>query len=55
MPSCLCKKFEGAVFPLPVKTMKDGKNDAVHAFNIDSAAESVRDLFSLPTSPRKRR
>jgi hypothetical protein len=34
MSSCVCKKLEGAIFPLQVKSLEDGIDDAVHALNI---------------------
>src|SRR3990170_994789 len=35
MSSCLCKKVEGAVFPLWTVLLKDGIEDTVHALDID--------------------
>src|SRR4026207_1670639 len=32
--SCLCKKLEGAIFPLLVEAVKDGKDDSVHTVNV---------------------
>jgi len=37
MSSRLCKKLEGAIFPLWVHPVKDGKHDAVHALEVDEA------------------
>ena len=37
MSSCLCKKLEGAVFPLWLQAAKDGMNDPVHALQVDEA------------------
>jgi hypothetical protein len=35
--SCLCKKVEGAGFPFQVKSLEDGVDDSVHAFDVDKA------------------
>ena len=35
MSSCLCKKSEGAVFPLRIHAVKDREHDSIHALNID--------------------
>ena len=37
MSSCLCKKSEGAVFPLFVQSVKDRIEDSIHALDIDKA------------------
>jgi hypothetical protein len=37
MSSCVCKKFEGVVFPLLVEAIENGKDDAVDAFDIDKS------------------
>jgi hypothetical protein len=33
----VCKKVEGAGFPFQVKSLEDGVDDAVHAFDVDKA------------------
>src|SRR5215467_14002006 len=35
--SCLCKNPEGAVFPLQVKALEDGINNAISALDIQKA------------------
>ena len=35
--SCLCKKAEGAIFPLLVEAMEDGVDDAFDAEFVDEA------------------
>src|SRR6266496_3279016 len=37
VPSRLCKKLEGAVFPFQVESLEDGVDDAVHAVHVDEA------------------
>src|SRR3990172_4554436 len=37
MSSCLCKKLEGAVFPLWVEVVKDREHDSIHALDVDKA------------------
>src|SRR5580765_5683951 len=37
MSSRLCKKLEGAVFPVEDKSLEDGINNPVHAFHVDKA------------------
>jgi len=40
--SCLCKKAEGAVFPLLVEAMEDGVDDAFDAEFFDEADHGAR-------------
>src|SRR6266849_5729034 len=42
MSSCLCKKAEGAVFPLLVEAMEDGVDDALDAEFVDEADHGAR-------------
>jgi hypothetical protein len=42
MSSCLCKKAEGAVFPLLVEAMEDGVDDAFDAEFVDEADHGAR-------------
>jgi hypothetical protein len=37
MSSGLCKKLEGAVFPLQVESLEDRVSDAVYAFDVHEA------------------
>ena len=37
MSSRLCKNLEGAVFPVQVKSLEDGIDDAIHTLNIHEA------------------
>src|SRR5713226_131586 len=42
MSSCLCKKVEGAVFPLLVEAMDNGLDDAFDAQLVDKAHHRAR-------------
>jgi len=37
MSSRLCKKLEGAVFPVEVESLEDRVNNSIHALHVDEA------------------
>lgn len=38
----MCKWFDGASFPIEVKSMEDGISDSVHALCVDEADDGPR-------------